>query len=163
MAFSWAECVHVMHWNIKPGLIKMTAGFKKSNPSKTVLPSPTGPLSLRMPSFCIELARQPTNAWQKSWREQATQRPSRPQNQPNEERMRSTHPKKRQRLSYSSKFSWHIFVNFVIDPSFRKAVENKRLNVRVGHKINQTRNVWEVTLTLCMKKLQCVWDTPSGN
>jgi len=26
----------------------------------------------------------------------------------------------------------------------RRAGENKRLNVRVGHKINQTRNVWEV-------------------
>jgi len=76
----------------------MTAGFKKSNPSKAVLPSPTGPLSLRMPSFCIDLVRRPTNAWQKSWREQATQRPSRPQNQPNQERMRSTHPRKRQRL-----------------------------------------------------------------
>ena len=55
-------------------------------------------LSLRMPSLCIKLARRPTNAWQKSWREQAAQRPSRPQNQPNEERMRSTHPRKRQRL-----------------------------------------------------------------
>jgi len=41
-------------------IIKMTAGFKKSNPSKAMLPSPTGPLSLRMPSFCIELARRPT-------------------------------------------------------------------------------------------------------
>ena len=51
-----------------------------------------------MPSFCIGLARRPTNAWQKSRREQATQRPSRSQNQPNEERMRSTHPRKRQRL-----------------------------------------------------------------
>ena len=48
-----------------------------------------------MPSFCIGLARRPTNAWQNSRREQATQRPSRPQNQPNEERMRSTHPRKR--------------------------------------------------------------------
>ena len=76
----------------------MTAGFKKSNPSKAVLPSPTGPLLLRMPSFCVELVRRPTNAWQKSWREQATQSPSWPQNQPNEERMRSTHPRKRQRL-----------------------------------------------------------------
>ena len=51
-----------------------------------------------MPSFCIGLTRRPTNAWQKSRREQATQRPSRPQNQPNEERMRSTHPRKRHRL-----------------------------------------------------------------
>jgi len=78
----------------------MTAGFKKSNPSKAVLPSPTGPLSLRMPSFCTKLARRPTNAyaWQKSWREQAALRPSRPQNQPNEELTRSAHPRKRQRL-----------------------------------------------------------------
>jgi len=35
-----------------------------------------------------------TNTWQKSWREQATQCPSQPQNQPNEECMRSTHPRK---------------------------------------------------------------------
>jgi len=48
----------------------------------------------------VELTRWPTNAWQKSWREQSTQRPSRPQNQnqPNEERMRNTHSRKRQRL-----------------------------------------------------------------
>jgi len=26
----------------------------------------------------------------------------------------------------------------------RRAGKNKRLNVQVGHKINQTRNVWEV-------------------
>ena len=51
-----------------------------------------------MPSFCIGLARRPTNVWQKSRREQANQRLSQPQNQPNEERMRSTHPRKRQRL-----------------------------------------------------------------
>ena len=58
-----------------------------------------GRVSLWMPSFCIELVvRWPTNAWQKSWREQATQRPSQSQNQPNEERMRITHPRKRQRL-----------------------------------------------------------------
>jgi len=51
--------------NIKPGFDKdmaLLAYFKKSNPSKAVLPSPTGPLLLRMPSFCIELARRPTNA-----------------------------------------------------------------------------------------------------
>ena len=85
--------------NIKPGFdMTLLAYFKKSNPSKAVLPSPTGPLSLRMPSFCIELSRWPTNAWQKRWREQASQRPSRPQNQPSEERMRSTHPRKRQRV-----------------------------------------------------------------
>jgi len=77
--------------------VTLLAYFKKSNPSKAVLPSPTGPLSLWMPSFCIALARRPTNALQKSWREQATQRPSRSQNQPNEERTRSTHPRKRQR------------------------------------------------------------------
>ena len=80
--------------NIKPGFDKdmtLLAYFKKSNPSKAVSPSFTGPLSLRMPSFYIELARWPTNAWQKSWREKATHRPSRPQNQPNEERMISTH------------------------------------------------------------------------
>jgi len=84
---------------LKPGFDKdmtLLAYFKKSNSSKTLLPSPTGPLSLRMPSFCIELTRRPTNG-QKSWREQATQRPSWPQNQPNEERMKSTHPRKRQR------------------------------------------------------------------
>ena len=77
----------------------LLAYFKKSNPSKAVLPSPTGPLLLQMLSFCIELTRRPTNVWQKSWREQATLHPSRPQNQPNEERMRSTHPRKRQRLA----------------------------------------------------------------
>ena len=65
--------------NIIPWMT-LLAYFKKSNPSKAVLLSPTGPLSLQMPSFCIELVRRPTNAWQKSWREQATQRPSRPQN-----------------------------------------------------------------------------------
>ena len=65
--------------NIIPWMT-LLAYFKKSNPSKAVLLSPTGPLSLQMPSFCIELVRWPTNAWQKSWREQATQCPSRPQN-----------------------------------------------------------------------------------
>ena len=40
----------------------MTAGLlQDSDPSKAVLPSPTGPLSLQMPSFCIELARRPTH------------------------------------------------------------------------------------------------------
>ena len=34
----------------------LLAYFKKSNPSKAVLPSPTGPLSLQMPSSCIEAA-----------------------------------------------------------------------------------------------------------
>ena len=65
--------------NIEPGFDKdmtLLAYFKKSNPSKAVW--------------------QPTNVWQKSWREQVTQRPSRPQNQPNEERMKSTLPRKRQ-------------------------------------------------------------------
>ena len=34
----------------------LLAYFKKSNPSKAILPSPTGPLSLQMPSSCIEAA-----------------------------------------------------------------------------------------------------------
>ena len=35
-------------------IMSLLAYFEKSNPSKTVLPSPTGPLSLQMPSSCIE-------------------------------------------------------------------------------------------------------------
>ena len=78
--------------NIKPSVDKdmtLLAYFKKSNPSKAVLPSPTGPLLLRMPSSCIEAANK---CVAEELEEQATQRPSWPQNQPNKERMRSTHP-----------------------------------------------------------------------
>ena len=98
VAFSRAERVMHLHWQWNQVLIKILCWLQEIQPFKGSVTSPTGPLSLRMPSFCIGLARRPTNAWQKSWREQATQHPSRPQNQPNEERMRSTHPRKRQRL-----------------------------------------------------------------
>ena len=87
-----------MHWTLNQVLIKMTAGFKKSNPSKAVLPSPTGPLSLQMPSFCIKLARRPTNAWQKSWREQATQRLESATKITKRGKYEKYTPKKRQRL-----------------------------------------------------------------
>jgi len=40
----------------------------------------------------------------------------------------------------SSSRTWHYFR----PTNGQKAGENKRLNVRVGHKINQTRNIWEV-------------------
>ena len=99
----WGRCPF-MSWacdalNIKPGFDKDMTPLASRNPTLQtqcylVLPG----LSLRMPSFCIELVGRTTNAWQKSWREQATQHPSRPQNQPDEECMRSTHPRKRQRL-----------------------------------------------------------------
>ena len=65
--------------NIKPGFDKDMAPlayFKKSNPSMAVLSSPTGPLSLQMPSFCIEAANK---CVAENWREQATQRLSWPQ------------------------------------------------------------------------------------
>ena len=37
-------------------IMALLAYFKKSNPSKAILPSPIGPLSLQMPSSCIEAA-----------------------------------------------------------------------------------------------------------
>ena len=126
----------------------MTAGFKKSNPSKAVVPSPTGPLSLRMPSFCIELARRPTNAWQKSWREQATQRPSRPQNQPNEERMRSTHPRKRQRLVVMHGTTATIRPR---PPCLAKLCSNHEIFIT---KINNFANLECFTIFLCLENLE---------
>jgi len=85
---------------IKPGFDKGTllAYFKKSNPSKAVL--------VVLPGLSRCECHPPLSGsrggqqmpWQKSRREQATQRPSRPQSQSNEERMRSTHARKRQRL-----------------------------------------------------------------
>jgi len=96
--FSRAERVMHVHWTLNQVLIKILCWLQEIQPFKCSVTSPTGPLSLRMPSFCIGLARRATNTWQKSRREQATRRPSRQQNQPNEECMRSTHPRKRQRL-----------------------------------------------------------------
>ena len=130
----------------------MTAGFKKSNPSKAVLPSLQRQcylaLSLQMPSFCIELARRPTNAWQKRWREQATQRPSQPQNQPNEERMRSTHPRKRQGL-YSC-YAWYHSHNKA-SPCLAKLCSNHEI---FNTKINNFANLECFTKFLCLENLE---------
>ena len=89
--------MHV-HWTLNQVLLKILCWLQEIQPFKGSVTSPTGPLSLRMSSFCTGSRGGETNAWQKSRREQTTRRPSRPQNQPNEERMRSAHPRKRQRL-----------------------------------------------------------------
>ena len=99
-----------------------------------------------MPSFCIELVRRPTNAWQKSWREQAAQRPSRPQNQPNEERMRSTHPRKRQRLVVMHG------TTATIRP--RHALRNCSKHEIFITKINNFANLEFFTKFLCLENLE---------
>ena len=103
-----------------------------------------------MPSFCIGLVRWPTNAWQKSWREQATQRLRWPQNQPNEERMGGTHPRKRQ---------WLVVMHGTIatnsdnkaSPCLAKLCSDHEI---FNTKINNFTNLECFTKLLCLENLE---------
>ena len=101
-----------------------------------------------MPSFCIGLVRWPTNAWQKSRREQATQRLSRPQNPPNEECMRSTHPKKKQRLVV---MHGTAATNYKASPCLTKLYSNHEI---FNTKINNFANLECFTKFLCLENLE---------
>ena len=126
--------------------MKILCWLQEIQPFKGSVTSPTGPLSLRMPSLCIGLARRPTNEWQKSRREQATQRPSRPQIQPNEERMRSTHPRKRQ----TSCYAWYHSRNKA-SPCLTKLCSDHEI---INTKINNFASFECFTKFLCLENLE---------
>ena len=100
MAFSRAERVMHVHWTLKPGFDKDTllAYFKKSNPSKAV--------SLVLPGLS-RCKCHPSVSGSQGGKQMRGRRAGKNKqlnvrvghkNQLNEERMRSTHPRKRQRL-----------------------------------------------------------------
>ena len=126
----------------------LLAYFKKSNPSKAVLLVLPAPLSLQMPSFCIGLARpRQINAWQKSRKEQATQRPSRPQKSTKRGTYEKYTPKEKAKTSCYARYHSHNKAS----PSLAKRCSDHEI---FNTKINNFANFECFTKFLCLENLE---------
>jgi len=125
-----------------------TAGLlQEIQPFKGSVTSPTGPLSLQMPSFCIGLARRQTNAWQKSRKEQVTQRPSRPQKSTKRGTYEKYTPKEKAKTSC---YAWYHSHNKA-SPSLTKLCSDHEI---FNTKINNFANFEFFTKFLCLENLE---------